>query len=346
LQGSTEEIPAEDHRWRGRIPFAFLAAVALFFLMDSLLWRSERWLRFVDRYAPHWRSDSLVTAAIRLLPRDEVAPPILLLGSSQIREGLDCRAFERRLPGRTCRNLAVSAGAPTDLLYLTRRLDARVSRRTIVTSIFPRTLNQEPKTYFTDLATIGELVRGGASSEMSFRQWLDLGEALAMNVSETLRNKDALWAIWAGVRGRVAEAWNLSLPAPGRRRGRLLKEPPAYFERVLAGSHRPLPRTFVAAQAAALDTLIVRERSLGNRILLVEFPTRAGFETTVSALNLERYRAVVESLAARSDVVFIRRDQLPPLALEDWNDFTHLADSGMEKVSARLSEILAREESR
>jgi hypothetical protein len=89
LQDPAAEIPA-DSRWRRRVPFAFLAAVALFFLMDSLLWRSERWLRFVDRYAPHWRSDSLVTAAIRLLPRDEAAPPILLLGSSQIREGLDC----------------------------------------------------------------------------------------------------------------------------------------------------------------------------------------------------------------------------------------------------------------
>jgi hypothetical protein len=328
------------------VPSAFLSALALFFLLDHLLWASAPWLRVLDRYSPAWRSDALVTAGIALLPRGETRPPILLLGSSQIREGVDCGPFEARFPGRTCRNLAVSGGAPLDLLYLARRLDSAAPGRVIVTSVFPRTLNQVPKDYFMDSATLLRLAGSGVLSKMSLRDRLDLGEAFLMNVSETLRTKDALRAVWGVVRRHPLEAWNLALPARSRRLGDRLKEPPEYFERELAKPHGGLPTTFVDVQAEALDAFVAGEHARGNLLLVVDFPTRSGFETMVPPRDLERYRSVLERLEQRRDVILVRRGDLPDFGPEDWNDFTHLADSGMQKMSARLAEIVEREERR
>lgn len=339
--------PGADRRPQ-RIPCAFVTAVVLFFLTDHLLWTDERWLRVLDRYAtPSWRSDALATASVALLPDQTAAPAVLLLGSSQIREGLDCAAFERRFPGRACLNLAVSAGSPFDMRYLMRRVDRRVRRRVVIAGLFPRTLHGAPKESFTDLQTVRDIVAGGAWSRMSPRDWLDVLYGLLEGCSDTVRAKDGLSAAWEATQNHRAEAWALTLAPPGRRLGARLKQPPEYFERELAsGRRQALRRTFVEAQEAALVKLIEGEAALRNLFVVVDFPTHPGFEDTMSAWSVTNHRAVIERLASRGDVTLVRRTDLPALAPEDWNDFTHLADTGMSQVSERLAEIVERLELR
>ena len=96
------------------IPKAFLLALVIFGLSEQLLWSYRPWLEFCDRYArPGSASDPLRTSArIRLLPKDEPAPPILLIGSSQVLEGLACRSLRSPLAGTDLPQRRPSPGAP------------------------------------------------------------------------------------------------------------------------------------------------------------------------------------------------------------------------------------------
>ena len=102
---------------RSRWPAGLLIGLALFALCERLLWSGDRVLSLAARYTPPGpEGDPLLAAAAleRVAHDPRPGVPILLLGSSQVREGLDCEVIERALPGRACENLAISAGAPLD----------------------------------------------------------------------------------------------------------------------------------------------------------------------------------------------------------------------------------------
>lgn len=339
---SSSEPPAAP-AGRGRWPAAALAAVILFFACEQALWRSPTWLRFCARYAPPGAGDPVITTArIRLLPERAAAPPVLLLGSSQVREGLACAAFEAALPGRPCANLAVGGGAPLDVLYVARRTAAVWPRRVVVTGVFPKVLHMAPKAAFTDRATVACLLRGGAWRRMDAAAWLDIGYGLLGNVSETLRDREALRALSQTVGGHRRRAWRLELPAQPDRL--LAGEPPRpdrYFDtRVGVVDFDTRPGTFTAVQEEALETVIRRETAAGNAMVVVDFPTRPGYETTLPPETVIHYRQFRGRLARRADITLVRPEHLPPLDSSDFLDFTHLSSDGRDKVSRRLAEIV------
>jgi len=316
--------------------------VALFALSENLLWSSASWLHFFIRYTPPGDADSLVTARIKMLPQTD-KPPILLLGSSQIREGLDCAVFEERLSGRVCGNLAISAASPLDILYISKKLDGRVPKRVTITGLFPKVLHVPPKSGFTDAETVRLLLRGGAAPRMSGKEWMDVVWGLIQNLSDTLRTKDSLWAAYGNVRGDLARALRYEIPPqPSRVLEEQERQPPEYFESRMNRVSFEGPTAYTAVQDAALEVFIARESQRGNLTLVVDFPTRPGYETTLSAGAAEHYRALIKRLSRRKDIVLLTRHDLPALAVEDFLDFTHLADSGRARVSVRLAQILAR----
>ena len=83
---------------------------------------------------------------------------------------------------------------------------------------------------------------------------------------------------------------------------------------------------------------------LATTALVVDFPTRPGYETTLPEEALRHYAGLVARLAARHDVVFVPRERLPRLGEEDFLDFTHLSASGRARVSERLAELVAEAE--
>lgn len=340
MPSSTSSSDTPRPRW----PTAFLCALTLFVLSDRLVWSSQTWLRLLARYGPPGAGDTLVTARIELLPRYEPEPPVLLLGSSQVREGLDCAAFEARLRGRTCRNLAIGAGSPLDVLYLSRRIDRRVPRRTTITGLFPKVLHLAPKTPFTDFRTVRSIVKSGSWALLTPREWLDVAYGLLEQHSETLRQKDALLAAYGVVRPDLEKALRYEMPpAPPRLLQAQERQPESYFRKrlhVLDGDARK-PGAFTPAQEAALEAFIAAETSRGNRTILVDFPTRPGYESTLPQETLAHYRALVERLSQGRDITLVTPKDLPPLGVDDFLDFTHLADSGRARVSERLAEILA-----
>ncbi len=284
----------------------------------------------------------ITTARIRLLPERGNVPHVLLLGSSQVREGLACAAFEAALPGHPCANLAVGGGSPLDVLYVARRTAARWPRRVVVTGVFPKVLHMAPKAAFTDPATVGCLLRAGAGRRMGAAEWLDIVYGLLGNVSETLRDREALRALAQTVAGDPRRAWRLELPAqPDRLLAGAPPRPDRYFDtRVGVVDFDTRPGTFTAVQEDALETVIRRETAAGNAVVIVDFPTRPGYETTLPPETVIHYRQFRDRLARRADITLVRPEDLPPLAVGDFLDFTHLSSEGRDKVSRRLAEIV------
>jgi hypothetical protein len=336
---SSEPAIGKGARW----PAAALAAVTVFFACEQAMWRNPAWLRFCARYAPPGAGDPLITTArIRLLPEGGDAPRVLLLGSSQVREGLACPAFEAALPGHPCANLAVGGGSPLDVLYVAGRTAARWPRRVVVTGVFPKVLHMAPKAAFTNPSTVGCLLRARAWRRMGTAAWLDIVYGLLGDLSETLRDRDALRALWPVVGRDLRRGARLELPAqPDRLLAGEPPKPDRYFAtRVGVVDFDTRPGAFTAVQEEALETVIRRERAAGNPVVIVDFPTRPGYETTLPPETMIHYQQFRDRLARRADITLVRPEQLPPLARGDFLDFTHLSSEGREKVSRRIAEIV------
>jgi hypothetical protein len=336
------ELEAARRSWPG----ASLLAIGLFFAADAMIWQNGFTRRFLDRYTPLGPTDSLMTVKAHLVPAMAASPVVLLMGSSQVREGLDCAVLEERLAGRPCRNLASIGGTPLDALYLDGRITPGTGR-TVVVGLFPWMMHQPPKTYFTDTETVHCLVAGGALRAMAWSQVRDVLYGLVANLSDSLRSREALPRIYQVVSAHPVDALRFDLPPPAKRLGAPLGEHLFRDEALLEGTiargvgDNPT-RTYTAAQEAALDTLIARLIARGDRPVLVDFPTRPGYERTIGPRIRSHYARFTEGLASRRDITFVARTELPSLTAADFNDLTHLAASGRASVSRRLAEILAR----
>lgn len=319
-------------------------ALGLFFLSEQFVWREARFLAFVARYkAPTRVGDPFIPSTASLFAAPGELPAVILLGSSQVREGLDCRAFETRLPGRRCRNMALSAGTPLDVLYVDRALDGASSRRVTVTGLFPGMFQAEPKKSFIDLDTVRCLAASGSWRRLTADDWAGLAFGLLASASPTLRHKDALWDVLRRVQHDFGRAWRGALPATPERvlEGRESRSPEYFRERLGRVNPEIVPTRFTPAHEEALERLIARERVRGNEVWILDFPTRKGYETTITPEAAAHYRGLVARLEGRADVVFLSAADLPPLDVQDFHDFTHFAESGRQKVSERLAALLA-----
>ncbi len=316
-------------------------------MSERVLWSSRPWLELCDRYASPFRfSDPLRTEArIRLLPTQEASRPVLLVGSSQILEGLECEPFAARFPGRTCANLGIAGGTPLDLLFLTDRIDARLPRRTLITGLFPQTLHSPPRPAYSDGSTLRCLYETRSLFRMTPKEWIDIvlyGQL--QNFCATLRMKDSLAELWNVMGADPMAALRFEMP-PQPPNNLDLKSPrrPKFFKK-LRGEVDPTitPGRFTSAHERALEEVIDREMDLGNRMIVIEFPTREGYETTITREAVAHHHRLVMRLVARGDVVVVRAQDLPPLSNDDFHDFTHVRASGRQKISERIAEILAR----
>jgi hypothetical protein len=324
---------------RARVPWALLAALLLFTASERAFWRSDHLLTVAHRYTPRGDDgDPLVTdAALRLLPP---GPLVTLLGSSQVREGLDCAAFEAALPGQACRSLAVSGGTPLDALYIQGRLGDRP--RTTVLALFPKLFHIAPKAPFVDLAGVRAAAGMRGPWRLGGSTWGSLGFGLLQQASPTLRYKDAAWALWREVRSDPRAAWRLvQPPVPERLLARAERQPDRYFANrvgVLDQDTRLGPITRL--QHAALDRFLTREHEAGRTPIVVDFPTHPDYPTTLAADVRDDYAALLARLAVRDDIRFVPRTALPALGSEDFLDFMHLGPHGRARVSEALARVV------
>jgi hypothetical protein len=317
----------------------------LFCVSERAFWRGARVMAVAQRYTPRGdQGDPLVVdAQLRALPRS-ASPLVALMGSSQVREGLDCTAFERALPGRPCRSLAISGGTPLDALYIQGRLGTRP--RTTVLALFPKLMHMGPKAPFSDTATARVALGAGAPWALGSTTWGPIAFGWLQQRSPTLRYKDAVWALWQQVRedlrahGRLARE-----PVPEQLLAEASRQPEQYFANrigVLDRDTRLGPSTRL--QHGAILRFLERERDAGRRPFVVDFPTHPGYPSTLPGDVRADYAALLARLRSRDDVRFVGSEELPVLGGDDFLDFMHLGPRGRALVSARLAEILATED--
>lgn len=339
---------ARPRRRLRAVPVAFIAALILFEVCEGLVWNYRPWLEFCARYArPHFHSDPLRIAALTRLLRPQsppIRPPILLIGSSQVHEGLDCHLFAGRWPGRTCVNLGFAGASPLDVLFVSDRVQSRVPRHVLITGLLPETLNRPPKAVYSNTRTLEYLARSGVWVHLTPDEWLDVVYGQLQNLSETLRTKDALWDMWGVVRADPFAALRLELPAqpPSQldtQRPMLAKN----LERLI-GVVDPAasPGSFTPLHDFALEALIKDQSDRGDVTIVIDFPTRPEHQTRLTTEAIRYYRDLLRRLSNRPDVVLVGRADLPPLTDQDFFDLTHVGPSGRRKLSRRVAEILAR----
>jgi hypothetical protein len=327
------------------VPWAALVALVLFGAGDRAFWRSERVMAVAHRYTPRGdQGDPLVVdAQLFALPRSG-SPLIALLGSSQVREGLDCATFERALPGRPCLSLAISGGTPLDALYIQGQLGDRP--RTTLLALFPKLMHMGPKAPFSDTTTALVALGAGAPWALGPTTWGPMGFGWLQQRSPTLRYKDAVWALWQQVRSDPRAHWRLARPpVPEQLLAQSSRQPEQYFVNrigVLDRDTRLGPSTRL--QHAAVERFLAREHAEGRRPFVVDFPTHPGYPSTLPGDVRADYAALLARLQSRDDVRFVGSGELPVLGGDDFLDFMHLGPRGRALVSARLAEILARED--
>lgn len=328
-----------------RVPAAFLIALLAYAAADRLIWSYRPWLTFCARYGPIYRTldyPMRTSVRVRLLPSGEDPPPILLLGSSQVYLGLDCAPFELRFPGRSCQNLGVAAGTPLDMLFLLDQADRSTRKRVTVIAFFPSSLHKGPKPAFTDVRTVRVLAKSGVLLHMRPREWVEVLGGLLQNSSETLRMNASLQAMWKTVGADLGAAIRGELPPP-----RMPKLRPFAVEDLeermrKVRDREARPGRFTPANEWAIQEIISRETGRGNRVIVVDCPTRDGYEKVIPPAGTLHYQRLLADLARRSDVTVVKRTELPPVEDSDFRDFVHLLQPGRDKTSAALADILAR----
>ena len=327
-----------------RVPWGLVFGLVFFTLAERQLWRSGPFLETVARYTPPGPDgDPLRTAAaLRRLSREPA--PIVFLGSSQVREGVACPEVEAEMAGPRCVNLAVSAGSPLDMLAVMNQLGGGEGPRITVLGIFPKVLQMAPKSGFTSFSTLLCLLQGGAWAHMRVEEWKDLGFGFLEQLSPTLRFKDGLERAWRSTDGDWRRALRRELPPqPDRLLAGAAPRPPAYFASLMGlqdDEEFARAPVFEQAQEMALRTVAEQELRRGNRMIVVDFPTREGYGTTVPPAALRAYEAACQRIRRMPGLAFIDQSRLGPLEASDFQDFTHLSESGRAKVSRRLAALI------
>lgn len=327
------------------MPWAALSALALFTVSDHLFWRNAHVLAVARSYTP--RGDQgdplIVDTLLQAAPRS--GPPfVALLGSSQVREGLDCAAFERALPGRACLRLAISGGTPLDALFIQARLGDRP--HTTVLALFPKLLHMAPKAPLANATAVRLALGTRAPWSLGAGTWGPLTFGLLQQLSPTLRYKDAAWALWSEVRRAPRAHWRLEAPeVPERLLAFDERQPERYFTNRLGVADRDTQLgPFTRLQHAALERFLEREAQGHRRPIVVDFPTRPGYPTTLPEDVRADYAALLAGLRSRPGLRFVGAPELPLLESGDFLDFVHLGPRGRALVSARLAEIVAAED--
>ena len=322
-------------------PWALLFGVALFATADQLVWNNRSAARFLLRYQPIGTThDSIaVSARIRLI-EDGGTPVVVFLGSSQVREGVDCDVVTATWGQGECVNLGIGGGSPLDMLHVSREMTRRRAQTTVV-SIFPGVLHKGPKSGFIDTQTIRAIAQSGAAPKLGLDDVRLLGLGWLQSLSPTLRHREGLreefrelLAGWPGIL-EVDHSSQLRRTTDGHR------QPPSYFvDRLGHPDDDTALSVFTQAQEIALGRLIDGEVSRGNRVIVVDFPTRAGFETTLFDDVRSHYARLLAGLRSRTDIRVVAASDLGPLSESDFIEFTHLDSNGRRLVSERLGRLL------
>lgn len=340
----------EARRRLRRLPGLVATVIAIFVILEVAIWNNPLWLTFLARYAGH-DSDmdpAWVTASVRLLPRSIEEPPLVLLGSSQIREGIDAESLSLALGNRRCLNLGLSGGTPTDMLAVLADLDARAPNRHVVIGISPQMFDREPKSpflRFRDLPMAARMSPWSEGDPPDIARMLI--SASLCNLSPTLRHKDSIVELIDNLQGRMPDALTFRLPPLLRFKSthdRFLTDED--FRRRVAeiqSDEADEPREWMKLQRAAFLKLLRDESSRGNPVLIFDFPMRPGSEGIFGGELESSYRFFLDEGDVISGVTMADAREFAGLDGRLFADVSHVNATGRRAITLRLASLLIRQ---
>lgn len=338
---------SDGRRRLRRLPGIVAAILCAFAIVEFALWNNTWWLTFLARYTAH-DSDmdpAWVTASVRLLSQDARYPLLVLMGSSQIREGLDADSLAQALGGRRCLNLSLSGGSPLDMLAVLVDLDARAPRRQLVVGLSAQMLDRGPKEPFLRFGELPMVARLSPASERGAPETARvLISAALCDLSPTLRHKDSIMELFGKLKGKLSDALLLRLPPI--RRFKVEDERSMTDEAVrrrvaeLTGAEAEEVGDWIVLQREALLRLLRRESSRRNPVLLFDFPMRPGSKGIIQEWLVPLYDDLLRECDEIPGVTLVGPQTFDGLDGRFYADITHLNAAGRRELTRRLSEIV------
>ncbi|MCB0339944.1 MAG: hypothetical protein KDD53_10080 [Bdellovibrionales bacterium] len=326
----------KNTKYRCKIPLAAFSACIVFALIQFAAWHSRTFWINVDRYAEPFKDDQIrFSATIKLAqasgdPRKLVA----LIGSSQVREGIDAKFLNASDPTHVYLNLGLSGSAPPLEMFMRSSeflaaKPASVYYFIYVGSLFSEYRYSKLKEGFSP-AIIPFIIQDLGAMEIWFNRSYYI-QSLAGQVLPFYRFRDSLLRIFEkraqdflDKRDRAPNYYNFSQ-----------SQPPDYFKQQIEKHRTNLfrPNRFESLNVTLLTELIQKVRLSHAKFILVESPVHPLFTNTVSQKVLDTYRDVLAKVISDNSLDYIGTELLPKFDSDDFIDFTHLNSNGRSKLT-------------
>jgi len=325
-----------------KVPAAFLSAVALFFLIQSLAVRNDAFWKFCYANGQSMMDDPLrVEAQFHMASREKGRNKILLVGSSEVREGLDAERLSADFSkeGYIFYNIGFSSGHPLDLFMLKNKL-FRVSPVLILYMHDPRSFYSDyaflKMPYYFDTNIILPMLKYlGAKAMLSYQGILEeaiLGRWLPLyKYRQPIKRALVNWLEQRrkGDRQTLRQVYKENKPR-------------SYFlETIAKEPKKQYAVTGMSALSQDLFSLFSKETvSRGIQFIVLEAPLHPLIGETYDKRICEENDAFLKAQAEAIGFVYLKTAPSVLFTEQDFIDFTHLNQRGREKLTLFLEEYL------
>lgn len=332
-----------------QLPIAFLGSIVLFFIIQSMVEKSETFWRFC-----YFFSDPLVDDAIRLEAQLRTISPgdeqktIFLTGSSQTREDFDVDYLNREFKKAhtTFYSLGVSGNAsPIEMFMLKEKLLARKPEVLIYVPFvgtFYSSYDFRKMKYYFNPVILPYLVK-----YVGIKNILTHPHLRTYFIDSFLGRATIFYQYRESI-GRILlramrHYTHIERQGAPERYAYKTNKPRAYFEREIKkareSKYRPTPYT---ALSKSLFTLFAKHViAQGVKLIVVTGPVHPLIKMCYKREIDADYEHFLSGQAHNLGFVYLPESQLPSFKEEEFVDFTHLNASGRKRFSRFIKSYLS-----
>jgi hypothetical protein len=331
------------------VPWALLTCIAGIVVVESAIrvLPDTLWTRLLPV------SEVLDDEAFRFRSRIEsmspVRPALLLMGSSQIREGADTAQIEQilydaGLGEMQAINLGTSAGA---FLELYGQLDLALRKKPAIIVASPG-----PHGLYWPYADLDPLAEYCYSLESAGSLIWNMRSSVGMNALQRFLGIACMYELLPS--SRLIRSYDIHSLGVRWMRNYQPVSPEYYYSKDLSltemeeAFHKfPRPRFSkqTTTQAGLAREAIEKVMTAGATICFLDFPLNPAAEAITSAWNpsIRGSEEVLDGLAEIYRFRYIKRDSLPQFDAGDFRDVCHLNQRGRSRMSRLIAELTIQE---
>jgi len=332
-----------------RLPRALLVSIAAIAIIESAAWRAPRALWSGFFAVSEIRDDEAFRFRSRVERISVDRPALLLMGSSQIREGADTDQIQRILfdagLGRIqVVNLGTSAGA---FLELYGQLDLALRKRPAIIVASPG-----PHGLYWPYSELDSLTEYCYSLETAGSLIWSLRGSVGINALQRFLGVAFLYEMLPS--SRLVRSYKIHTLGARWIGNHQPKSPEYYYSRDLTltemeESFQSLPPPRISGRTSTQSGLaratIKKILDDGSAICFLDFPLNpaAGDLTAAWEPSIRGSEEILNELAENHQFRYRKRDSLPQFDAGDFRDVCHLNQRGRSKMSEVIAEMVIQE---